>query len=489
VKGDEAGSRGNLLGRLAREEAGATMGLAVIMLVLIGVMGAGLLVFVQRDLRSVVEVNQGQRGFEWAEAGVEAAKMELSMSSNGELYNGGDIDGDGSDTEDSEWSYSGPGKTLNLDGTGNRVVVNIRYLQPARTEAETKLPNFAPEMLPAGEARYPSNRSYFKIVAQGTAGNANRRVEAIYYTRETGFPHAWYASSSIDWNGNAFQSDNVSVFSGGDMNDFRDDNIGGCDAVYGDWNRPPWNSTPRNLAPTLCRRSDGTTYTGYLVGIGAEGTINYAGGGDRGDFKGSRDYDQTTVPTFVDNDRWVNGGAAQDTTREISYPFNSDVQTQVDLDILRAAAATGRNGSRLITAGPGETVTVDDYPASADLRTVYFVEFLNPDGTYGAKGEVNYTSDAAGANGTLVVVNGDFIFAGNEEFGGVIIMRDPADNGLVFDVRGDVGLDGFANVEGGIFVRGSVDSTAGDAVLGERRVGLYTVERWSWRECYNTTCS
>jgi hypothetical protein len=490
--------QGNLLRRLVREETGMTMGLVVIMVVLIGVMGAGLLTFVQRDLESVVEVNQGQRGLEWAEAGVAAAITELSMNANGERYNGdsGDLDGDGSDAADSEWSYTGPGKTLNIDGADNRVIVTIQYLEPA-TAAQTELPNFAPEALPPGESSYPANRSYYKIVAQGTAVNANRRVEAIYYTRETGFPQAWYASEDINWNGNAFRSDNVSVFSRGNIFDFQDDNIGGCDTVYGDWNRPPWNSRARNLSPTLCRDDNGTpddstddtTYTGYLVGVGAVGTIEYAGGGDRGGFLGVRDYDESTLPAFVDNDAWINAGGTQDTTSQISFPFNPDLQTQVDLDILRAVAASERNNSRLITAGPGDTVNVDDYPADAGPETVYFVEFVDSDGSYGAKGTVEYSSDAANANGTLVVVNGDLLAQGNEDFGGVIILRDPANNGLLFEVRGNIGMDGFANVEGGIFVRGSIDSTVSSPVIEARRTGLYTMERWSWRECYNITCT
>ena len=69
-----------MIRRLVDEEAGMTMGLAVIMLVLIGVMGAGLLTFVQRDLASVVEVNRGQKALDIADAGVQAGKGQLSSS-------------------------------------------------------------------------------------------------------------------------------------------------------------------------------------------------------------------------------------------------------------------------------------------------------------------------------------------------------------------------------------------------------------------------
>src|SRR5215210_4362878 len=62
--------------RLVRDESGVALGLAIIMIVLIGVMGAGLLVFVRNDLNAVVEVNQGQKAFEAADAGVHAAKTQ-----------------------------------------------------------------------------------------------------------------------------------------------------------------------------------------------------------------------------------------------------------------------------------------------------------------------------------------------------------------------------------------------------------------------------
>ena len=65
-----------MLGRLAKDESGVALGLAVIMIVLIGVMGAGLLTFVRYDLMAVVEVNQGQRALEIADAGIQTARMQ-----------------------------------------------------------------------------------------------------------------------------------------------------------------------------------------------------------------------------------------------------------------------------------------------------------------------------------------------------------------------------------------------------------------------------
>src|SRR5215211_1774036 len=63
--------------QFAHNESGMTLALAMIMIVLIGVMGAGLLTFASRDLNTVTEENRGQRAFEIADAGINAAKRQL----------------------------------------------------------------------------------------------------------------------------------------------------------------------------------------------------------------------------------------------------------------------------------------------------------------------------------------------------------------------------------------------------------------------------
>src|SRR5215217_891144 len=75
-----------MIQRLVRDESGMTMALAVIMIVLIGVMGAGLLTFVQSDLKSVIEVNRSQKALDIAEAGVQAAKSHLRVDSFRQHY-------------------------------------------------------------------------------------------------------------------------------------------------------------------------------------------------------------------------------------------------------------------------------------------------------------------------------------------------------------------------------------------------------------------
>src|SRR5215212_243097 len=64
--------------QLLRAERGMVLGLAIIVVVVIGVMGAGLLTFVSADLQAVVAVNRGEQAFELAEAGIEIAKAHLA---------------------------------------------------------------------------------------------------------------------------------------------------------------------------------------------------------------------------------------------------------------------------------------------------------------------------------------------------------------------------------------------------------------------------
>ncbi len=91
-----------MLHKLLKEESGAALGLAVIMIVLIGVMGAGLLTFVMTDLNAVVEVNQGQKALETAEAGVQAARWELLTDATADATTNG-YDGNNSNGN-SSWS-------------------------------------------------------------------------------------------------------------------------------------------------------------------------------------------------------------------------------------------------------------------------------------------------------------------------------------------------------------------------------------------------
>jgi Tfp pilus assembly protein PilX len=96
-----------MIGRLPREERGMALGLAIIVVVIVGVMGAGLLTLVATDLRAVMEVNRGGQAFELAEAGIEVSKAHLA-----------------NDSSQADWSSD----ELNLAGMAEgSVVVTVEY--------------------------------------------------------------------------------------------------------------------------------------------------------------------------------------------------------------------------------------------------------------------------------------------------------------------------------------------------------------------------
>ncbi len=121
-----------MVARLLREERGMVLGLAIIVVVVIGVMGAGLLTYVSADLQAVVAVNRGEQAFELAEAGVEVAKAHLA-----------------DDPSPSDWS---PGE-LHVDGVGdNSVSVSIEH----------------------------DRDGSFEVVSTGRYGETKRKIEAVF---------------------------------------------------------------------------------------------------------------------------------------------------------------------------------------------------------------------------------------------------------------------------------------------------------------------
>ena len=82
---------------LLREERGMVLGLALIVVVVVGVMGAGLLAFVSTDLQAVAAVNRGEQAFELAEAGVEVAKAHLANDPRPANWTSGELHLDGMD--------------------------------------------------------------------------------------------------------------------------------------------------------------------------------------------------------------------------------------------------------------------------------------------------------------------------------------------------------------------------------------------------------
>src|SRR5215210_7733035 len=167
--------------RFVKDESGMTLALAVIMIVLLGVMGAGLLTYVMKDLNTVAESNRGQRAFEMADAGIQAAKRQLISDCVGAqsttcsaLYGG---------TGTSPWSAAQGGLNLgDLDGDGvggTPDSVHVKISQPST--------------------------NHFLVVSTGTYGVATRKIEAKFEAGAGGgggggnvtFPAGWTPSSIL----------------------------------------------------------------------------------------------------------------------------------------------------------------------------------------------------------------------------------------------------------------------------------------------------
>ena len=146
--------------RLLKDEAGMTMGLAVIMIVLLGVMGAGLLTFVSKDLNVVIEENRGQRAFEVADAGIGAAKRQLASGVDTTKYDDPVVN-PLAPVNDIQWSAAAGGLTLDdLDEDATTMdSVNVKI-------------------------KYRSDTEDFLVVSEGDYGSAKRKIEAIFKGEE-----------------------------------------------------------------------------------------------------------------------------------------------------------------------------------------------------------------------------------------------------------------------------------------------------------------
>ena len=123
---------------LMREERGMVLGLAIIVVVVIGVVAAGLLTLVSADIQAVLAVNRGEQAFQLAEAGVEVAKAHLA-----------------DDPGPSDWSSG----ELHVDGVDdNSVSVTVEH-----------------------------GAGTFEVVSTGRYGETKRKIEAIF-TVEDGEP-------------------------------------------------------------------------------------------------------------------------------------------------------------------------------------------------------------------------------------------------------------------------------------------------------------
>lgn len=531
------------MNRFIRDESGITMALVVIMIVLIGVMGAGLLVFVNRDLESVVEVNQGQRALEMSDAGMDSAKRQLNNvdakpSSYDSIVTAGN----------SDWydnGSSGSGKALTFDG--NQIRVGIRYLLPSATASDTRKPDYAPRVLPnygadacndtngdgvdddvgAGDqdaCAYPNSAKYFRVTVRGSTGKAVRQIQGIYKTQNVDFPVAYYATRDIDFGGNATDTINVSFFANRYITDLREGTIQGQDLAYGNWATNPdgssnaYNRIPRGTADAgaaALGNTPGDSGLKYSPTSAENSQKNNTAGA--GQLYGRRDYDRDSGLAPVSSkafraNTWGTPGAptlSSQPNNVITYPFETG-NTSADDTVIAQLKQKARDNGTYVRRPPGDTTFdildgtgVGQFPKNSSLTdTVFFVEFAS--GTddapiYGAKGKATYKAGTENADGlgkgTVVVMNGDLdTNSSGANFEGAMIVRDPDDtdnnieaNVMKYDNGGSININGFINVEGDIKLRGSVNGFLPGALVNGLP-GLIDVSLWSWRECYNTTC-
>ncbi|MDQ3912764.1 MAG: hypothetical protein M3305_13545 [Actinomycetota bacterium] len=463
-----------MLRRLVRDESGVALGLAVIMIALIGVMGAGLLVFVRNDLEAVVEVNQGQRAFNIADAGVQAAKHHLlgdkapahydvDSASNPLYYAASCNVGDESAApalQGPSWSPEGSGVTRNFaDGQFN---VTIRWLSPdSAADNRCKAPQ---------TGTLPGGVDYFEVISTGTYGSATRRVEAIYSTYDLNIPKGYFTQTGdIKIAGSAcidsvslFTLYNVTLSGGGSGCDGTGQNIKGRDRAYGNW-RNSVNPTPRSTDN---------------AGFGAAGMIDSR-------LKASgRDYDKDTCPKLLQN---LSDPSVCPSPGRITFPFAPG--SQPDIDFLREEAIRQEQEDpatqRHYYNPSNGNFSLSNWPDNSSENTIVFVEFSGASSSNTVKWDVSGScTDNPPKKGTLVVRNGNFTTQPNRaRLQGVVIVR----GGEVADgTSADTGktcLEGFVNAQGTITIAGNVSPFTSNE-LADERPGFYGARLWSWRELY-----
>jgi len=454
--------------QLVRDEAGMTMGLVVIMIVLIGVMGAGLLVFVQRDLESVVENNKGQRAFEMTEAGVQLAKEQLKDDSIPAHYNGG--------TDDIQWSKSKGGMTLdNLDGsatTTDSVKVEIEY----DLDTANIIDRFA-------------------VVSTGTYGDAKRKVEAVF--KRTGaileIPPAYYSRSSIDIAGET-SSIGVSFFARYNGRVRGSVEFGTTDDVMGKWAQTSdsysypnvFNNTPRPIP------------TGALPGIAVGNVLTLEGEAIPSQVeKGVRSFDKDTdlhVCTYYYKPPCVYNGVTLPESQKIAFPFSRDALPN-DLEILREKAIQQENATGVDYYKdnlPVGTHEITSFPSDGEYSTVHFYRFPTYDPTNLVTWNVPLLCSDASRKGVIVVENGDYRIEGNRGgFNGTVLVygaTDPLtgfpypDQGN-FTAAGNACMTGYGTSTGDMFLSGKYTASN---IPGLTELPLFrgSMQLAGWRELY-----
>jgi len=327
----------------------------------------------------------------------------------------------------------------------------------------------------------------------------------------------------------------MSIFASRNLDNFFPDVISGTDYAYGNWATiPGTNNEPNRYNATPRTDASGNLVT--LAGVGVGGTITYSSTTENAKQKnktaspqryGYRDYDTNTDltpilrPEFTANNTWGDR-ANQPTTMpgaKITFPFATPNPAEDDQALAVLKEKAQRQG--LYTRrSPGSSFTIGAtsplYPAVSKLNeTVMFIEFANgtdDNPVYGAKGKVTYQASSGNPDdkvkGTIVVMHGNLEMSNSgatDTFQGAMIVRDGIDNDTVgatdtincnnttssimyYCSAGNSVVEGYINVEGDLRLAGDVAGIL-PSELYAGLPGLVKVSRWSWRECYNTSCN
>ena len=464
------------------------LALAIMMVVLVGVMGAGLLVFVQSELDSVIESNKGQKAFNFSDAGIQIAKARL-LTTNADFrsFDGiTDLNTDPPNPE-SAWSCGVWNSTNNVCGSAGRQLKNldsdpdldatvwIQYLKPSITTADLSDPTHAPELVPSGQTNYPPGKDYFRVISQGSEGGTVRKIEAIYNTYDLGVPKAYYTPGNITLNGNAGSITNISLFAGGSVDGSGGDAVTGEDLAYGNWCRSPFNTWQR-----------GTT----AAGIGALGSI--------ANQRVGRDFDGVD-PTDPDGADFVGSPSSMpsscisvSSTGQLTFPFKASLP---DIEALRTAAQSQSNGlggdnyyeftgdANVVGGSPGANDV--PWPANSLSNTVVFVKFdsIGDRLTWNISGGCSNNP----VRGTVVVEGGIFTTQPNRTplRGAVVITSAPSPTDVYTD-SGNTCMQSFAIASGDIVIGGNVSPATQER---GNSPGSYGINLWSWRECYSMSCN
>lgn len=490
------------LRRFVRDESGMTMALAIGTMVIVGVMGAGLLTFVAADLNAVVDINQGQRAFEMADAGIRAAELQLMSDSTPDHYDGG--------ANDIQWALSRSGVTLNdLDesaATTDSTTVTIEYV---------------------------TSDQHFRAVSDGRYGDARRKIEAVFNKSSGGGNgiRAYYTPGDINIQNsnkdNAIRG--VSFFSGRNilLKDFSFADYGsnrasvkiqpGAGDALGDWNTtddsPPtyWNTVgrvrgPANSTPLedvgfaaegyICRSTNCPTpdpdpnviapSTGEMISDGIYGYDRRTG--TRGNrLKFSKKYGPSGQEDPTRNPNGTDGGTpARDI---ITYPFS---RARPDVEALLERARSGGVNTYINRATT--SYNFDDI-YNSDVPRVVFID------ANGGDVQLSINDSTRRPRGIIVVRCGNLTIQG-EEFTGIVLVLDDdnanrrcgAGDGKSkykaerADVRGYVYAES-TNKDDALYI--DSDSTVGPLPAGQEYEELFdlawssgSIQLQSWRELY-----